>query len=92
MNERTKCLDCGYLEKPDENIKKCPKCKDDNTNIVVVPVCDICDKKPATRNIQEGTIMWNIDEKGEFSDNCEVIDCHDGGQNWYICDDCEPEW
>ena len=54
-------------------------------------LCDYFDKchNIATRNIQESLITWSVNKRGEYSKN--PIDYQEiNGDNYHLCDDCEP--
>ena len=54
-------------------------------------LCDYFDKchNIATRNIQESLITWKVSAKGEYSKH--PVDYEEiNGDNYHLCDDCEP--
>ncbi len=52
--------------------------------------CDYCGNY-ATRNIQEAIITWSIDKKGNYSKKPVSYE-ETCGDNFHLCDDCEPQY
>ena len=53
--------------------------------------CDHCEKEKATKNIQRMWTIYDIDDKGHYSDgsidpNCEPSESH------HLCDECFRKW
>lgn len=55
---------------------------------IVCDYFDICHNR-ATRNIQESLITWSVSKTGNYSKN--PIDYEEiNGDNYHLCDECEP--
>ena len=64
----------------------CEELKKPSRKILHNHTCDRCGK-PATKNIQEIVMEYNIDKEGGF-DEIEILSVNDG-YNFFLCDNCE---